>query len=97
LDVDRGAGFFGDIVGKEGVGEGEGVVVCEGGEVGGSGGVAFDDVVRVVDGEAAAGFEEGDEEGGGFGDAEGVSEGVCFEREVAAEGGIGAGDDDDFV
>ena len=49
--------------------DGEGVVVCEGGEVGRGGGVAFDDVVGVGDGEAATGGEEGDEESGGFGDA----------------------------
>ena len=35
--------------------DGAGVVVCEGGEVGRGGGVAFDDVVGVGDGEAATG------------------------------------------
>ncbi len=72
MDVDGVARFFGDVVGEMGVSEGEGVVVREGGEMGGGGGFAFDDVVGVVDGEAAAGFEEGDEEGGGFWDAEGI-------------------------
>jgi len=65
--------------------------------VGGSGGVAFDNVVGVVDGEATAGFEEGNKKSRSFGDPEGVAEDVCFEREVAAEGGVGTGDDDDVI
>lgn len=97
LNFDGAACFFADVIREMGLGKGEGVVVCEGSEMGGGGGVAFDDVVGVVDGEAAAGFEEGDEEGGGVGDAEGAFEDVGFEREVAAEGGVGAGDDDDVV
>lgn len=65
--------------------------------MGGSGGVAFDNVVGVVDGEATAGFEEGNKKSRSFGDPEGVAEDVCFEREVAAEGGVGTGDDDDVI
>ena len=79
------------------MGEGEGIVLGEGGEVGRGGGFILDDVVGVIDGEAAAGFEEGDEKGGGFRNAESQSEGIGLDREVAAESGIGAGDDDDIV
>ena len=67
------------------------------GEVDWGGGFAIEDVVSVGDGEVVTGFKEGDEEGGSFGDAEIFFEDGGFQGEVAEEGRVGAGDDDDFV
>ncbi len=49
----------------------------------------------VVDGEVLLGGAKGNDEGGSFCNAEGVVKGVCLKGEVAGEGGVGAGDDDD--